>query len=111
MVDDENLVLQVLGHRLEHEGFTPTLIDDPTAALREIHAHPAKYRALVTDLNMPRMSGLELARWARAISPRLGIILHSSDTKRRSPHVDLVVPKLSGVSELIDGLAVLLARA
>ncbi|NUP13478.1 MAG: response regulator [Polyangiaceae bacterium] len=110
LVDDEDLALRVLGHRLEREGFNVTPVDDPIMALRKIHARPGRYRVVVTDLTMPKMSGIELARSVRAVSPATLVILHSSDTTSHPPYVDLVVPKFRGISQLIDGLAKLLER-
>ncbi|NUP13476.1 MAG: response regulator [Polyangiaceae bacterium] len=108
LVDDEGVALQVLGHGLEREGFNVTCVDDPATALRKIRARPGRYRVMVTDLNMPKMSGIQLARSVRASSPRTRIILHSSDPKQHPPYVDLVVAKSDCISELVDGLSKLL---
>lgn len=58
----------------------------PEALLLLNEAHP-EVRAVVTDLNMPRMSGLELIESIRrdARHSRLPIIVVSGDTDPRAP--------------------------
>lgn len=57
------------------------------AALRLLESPDAGVRAVVTDLNMPRMDGFEFIEWIRA-QPRLRglpIIVVSGDTDPRTP--------------------------
>lgn len=58
VVDDDRTWLVALTRLLEREGFAVTQAASATAALRTIK--DAKIDLIVSDLNMPRMDGLEL---------------------------------------------------
>ena len=49
----------------------------PREALAAFAARPDTFDALVTDMTMPGMTGLELASSVRALRPRLPIVLCS----------------------------------
>ena len=66
VVDDEPMVRDVVVKYLEHAGFETLEAQDGLAAQRLLEREmPA---AVVLDLMMPRMNGLELCRWIRARS-------------------------------------------
>jgi len=74
--DDEALVF--LARRLFGRlGYTVHGRTRPDAALEDLREDPTGFDLLVTDYNMPTMSGLEVAREAARIAPRLPIILAS----------------------------------
>ncbi len=66
VVDDEAMVCEVARTFLEELGYQITTCQSPERALEEFTAAPAKYGALLTDLNMPHLNGLELIRRIRA---------------------------------------------
>lgn len=81
---------------------------DPCEALDRMSAAPADLELLVTDLNMPGMSGLELARRVRAVAPHAKVLLTTGsglavpDARTlRSHGVDFFLPKPFGVLELM----------
>jgi DNA-binding NtrC family response regulator len=53
-------------------GFT-----DPHLALRAIRSAPDRFKALVTDLTMPHLTGLQLLEEARKVSPGLPAVIIS----------------------------------
>jgi CheY-like chemotaxis protein len=72
VVDDDEEILQIWRRLLETEkDCICTLTDDPLAALREIETQGAD--VLITDLVMPTLSGFQLAKLARALSPDLQV--------------------------------------
>jgi CheY-like chemotaxis protein len=74
--DEEGLVF--LGTRLlERLGYVVTGHTDALKALEEFRAHPRKFHAVVTDMAMPGMSGLEFARELLATRPDIPIIMTS----------------------------------
>lgn len=66
VVDDEAMVCEVARTFLEELGYQITTCQNPERALEEFTAAPAKFGALLTDLNMPHFNGLELIRRIRA---------------------------------------------
>lgn len=63
VVDDSKMMLKLLTNKLTASGFMPITFDKPEDALREIlNRRP---NLIITDLNMPKISGLELSRVVR----------------------------------------------
>jgi len=74
--DEEGLVF--LGKRLlERLGYVVTGHTDALKALEEFRANPHNFQAVVTDMAMPGMSGLEFARELLATRPDVPIIMTS----------------------------------
>jgi signal transduction histidine kinase/DNA-binding response OmpR family regulator len=77
LVDDEAALQRVHRQMLARLGHAPSTFDDPRAALDALRADPCAYDVVVTDLNMPGMNGLELAREVRRLRPSLPVLLIS----------------------------------
>ena len=77
VVDDEPTLLRVVGEMLSRLGFGVKTATDGFAALEILRADPLGIDAIVTDLRMPGMSGLELATAARRLRSDLAIVLCS----------------------------------
>lgn len=73
VVDDESVSLGFLEGCLQREGHPVRSFSDPGAALEAMRTRPPQ--VLVTDLLMPELSGVDLAREARALDPDVGIVL------------------------------------
>ena len=73
VVDDEPQIRELLQTVLVREGYRVTVRSEAAAALRDVHE--SAVAILITDLKMPRMSGLELLQAAKAVQPDLGSIL------------------------------------
>jgi two-component system response regulator AtoC len=58
VVDDEELIRWSLGKFLETAGFTVDIAMNGKEALQRIEEH--RYDVIVTDLNMPEVSGMEM---------------------------------------------------
>src|SRR5437868_15083557 len=66
VVDDEPIVRDVVAKYLENAGFDTVQAEDGLAAQELLEQKMPT--AIVLDLMMPRMDGLELCRWIRARS-------------------------------------------
>lgn len=66
VVDDEQIVREVIVRYLVHAGFTTLEASDGIEAREQMKSGMPS--AVVLDLMMPRMDGLELCRWIRARS-------------------------------------------
>lgn len=77
LLDDEPTLLQVLRRSLTRLGFAPTAFTRADEAIAALQANPAAFDAVLTDHNMPVMSGLEFAAATRTIRRDLPIVLAS----------------------------------
>lgn len=75
IVDDEPAILESLFQVLTEMGYSVRSAEDGFSALREIHNEVPEL--LITDLNMPRMSGFELLSVVRRRFPTIRTIAMS----------------------------------
>ncbi|ADH85578.1 hybrid sensor histidine kinase/response regulator [Desulfurivibrio alkaliphilus] len=75
LVDDELPVVQAFAPNLEKLGYRVDTTTNSEEALAMIRRSPKAYDLLITDYNMPRLNGLELARQVKQTVPQLPIIL------------------------------------
>ena len=84
LVDDSTVMLMSLRQTLEMEGYKVETAADGQEALDKIKSG-FKPDLMITDINMPRMNGLELIREVRAIlrfTPILALTTESQGQKR-----------------------------
>jgi two-component system, cell cycle sensor histidine kinase and response regulator CckA len=74
--DDETLVFLVR-RMLERRGYRVTALTDQRQALEAVRRDPQGFDLLLTDYNMPGMSGLEVARAVHALNPALPVAVAS----------------------------------
>lgn len=82
VVDDDHDVLFFVRLVLENEGFAVACATSGEQAMETLAA--GDYALMLTDLNMPGMDGIELARRARQLRPDLTVIM---GTGQASPEV------------------------
>ncbi|MFZ5585437.1 MAG: PAS domain-containing hybrid sensor histidine kinase/response regulator [Thermodesulfobacteriota bacterium] len=75
LVDDESALVDIAGRLLTSLGYAVSSRSNSTLALDDFRAAPLAFDLLITDYNMPGMSGLELARRIQAVRPGLPVIL------------------------------------
>ena len=75
LVDDEEMIVNTEKQLLEILGYTVTPVSDTRDALRMFQTQPDLYDLLITDMSMPHMTGVELARELLRTKPALPIIL------------------------------------
>jgi len=76
IADDEESIRHVLTELLSGRGYEVRAVADGDEAARELAARD--YDALVTDVRMPRLNGLDLIRAAQSTSPETTIIVMSA---------------------------------
>ena len=73
VVDDKQMMRDSVGSTLQRAGFTVVVAADGDTALRMVAKH--KPVAVVTDLKMPRMTGIELQDRLRQVDATLPVVL------------------------------------
>lgn len=76
IVEDDRLLRHLAVEMLCDEGFAAIGVESGSEALERL-ASSSDIALLVTDINMPGMSGLELARLAQQRFPRVRLLLIS----------------------------------
>jgi len=77
LVDDEKELTQVGSQMLERLGYAVYATTSPREALKLFKQDAASFRLIITDLTMPQMTGIQLARQVKRIDPGIPIILCS----------------------------------
>jgi CheY-like chemotaxis protein len=78
VVDDDPKVLALAVDILEMARYTVLSTADPRHALRLVRTHAEPLHLLLTDIEMPFMTGLQLATEVQALRPEVKIILMSA---------------------------------
>ncbi len=76
-VDDDEDLVELLTLGLGDLGYRVTAFSDPSKAIAAFRSTPGAFDAVVSDLSMPRTSGLDLARQVLEVRPGTPIVLMS----------------------------------
>src|SRR5438477_4038233 len=79
VVDDEPMVGDVVQAILKMGGYDSVFFETPTAAFKAINEANPKPTLLLTDFQMPQMTGRELIQLCKKVHPRLKTILYSDN--------------------------------
>jgi PAS domain S-box-containing protein len=96
-IDDEQAIVIMVKELLERKGYCVSGYTDQNEALAAARAEPGRFDLVVTDYNMPGMSGLEVARALREIRADLPILMASGNITQE---IRVEAPE-AGVNELI----------
>jgi two-component system, cell cycle sensor histidine kinase and response regulator CckA len=113
-VDDDEALVSLVKRLLERRGYRVSAHDDQLDALATISADPSGIDLLLTDYNMPGMSGLDLAREARAIRADLpvgiasGFIDETLSAEAAGAGVRSLIFKATSVDEFCAAIEALL---
>jgi PAS domain S-box-containing protein len=77
LVDDEEQILIMVKQLMERFGYTVTAIKSSTEALMLFSASPGDFDLVITDMTMPKMSGVDLAYEMMKIRKDIPVILYS----------------------------------
>lgn len=107
-VDDEDSMVFLMGRWLSRLGYKVTGCMMPERALDTFRAAPHDFDLVLSDLSMPEMSGIELARELLRIRPDMPILIASgyvatedNEEVRRLGLPDLLL-KPTGIEELAE---------
>jgi CheY-like chemotaxis protein len=80
-IDDEPLLGRSTRRVLERAGYRVTVFTDPREALEHFAGAPDAFDLVITDMNMPNLSGLDVARAVRAHRMHVPILLLSGNVE------------------------------
>lgn len=109
-VDDEPVMREVLGLLLRRNGYDVQTSVDGLAALRLLEQDGTTWDVIITDNQIPGLTGIEMVERLRANGYNGRIIVYSSSIGgdstelRESLRIDAIVTKGGPVSELLGAL-------
>ena len=111
IVDDDRAIRTLVESSLERNGYTTLSADSGDAALRVFEDHRTEIALLLTDVTMPGIDGVELARRVHQIDPRLPVLVMSTHSGRPGelnefpflPKPFIVADLLSRVGAVLQG--------
>jgi len=115
-VDDDKGLLSLIERLLRKRGYRVSGYVEADAALAELRANPDRYDLVLTDYNMPRVSGFDVARAVRDLRPDLpvaitsGYITEAMRSDAQAAGVRALIFKPDIVEELCDEVSRVLAE-
>jgi DNA-binding NtrC family response regulator len=106
VVDDEPSIRKLLTAVLGHSGYEVESAEDGAVAWEALQAKP--YDLLITDQNMPKVSGIELIKNVRSASMALPVVMVAGivpvDELAQNPslHLSATLSKPFALSDLLD---------
>ena len=110
VVDDDSDIAHVLKEGLQKNRFLVSAFTNPEAALKNFQSNSEDYCLVLSDIRMPGMSGIRLARRVKEINPNVKVVLMTSFEIRDnefskvfpSTQVDGFVQKPVGIKNLTN---------
>jgi DNA-binding NtrC family response regulator len=76
-VDDDEVMAVMVQGLLQRLGYRATYMLEADAAIESIEREPGNFDLVVTDFNMPNVSGLDLVRALARVRPDLPVVISS----------------------------------
>jgi DNA-binding NtrC family response regulator len=110
VVDDDCDIAHVLKQDLQKNRFLVSAFTSPEHALQSFKSNSKAYCLMLSDIRMPALSGIQLARKVKEINPDVKVVLMTSFEIRDnefskvfpSMHVDGFVQKPIGINDLTN---------
>jgi len=112
-LDDDEPMVEMIKEVLEHHGHFVSGFTSSAQAIETFRADPDAFDVVLTDFNMPGMSGLDVAAEIRRIKPAALIVLTSGDitekltTKAREAGIEHLMRKPNTIRELCTAIEAL----
>jgi DNA-binding NtrC family response regulator len=78
VVDDDSDIAYVLKQGLIKNRFSVSAFTNPKEALQHFQSNSEDYHLMLSDIRMPDMSGIRLARKVKEINPKVKVVLMTS---------------------------------
>jgi len=116
-IDDEERLANALKRLLTILGYRCTVYSDPAIAVNAFRANPQQFDAVIADVTMRGLSGIDVAKELRAIRPQIPLALTSGRTSQEtldlaaSLGLNVWLSKPATVDKLCHTLDVLLQKS
>jgi PAS domain S-box-containing protein len=113
-IDDERALGSAMERILVLLGYRCTIYTDPHVALDALRSNPSQFDAVISDVIMPKLSGIDIAREISAISPSVPVVLTSGridqdmETLADRKNVKAWLSKPATLEEIGSALAIML---
>ncbi|MBU4264387.1 MAG: PAS domain S-box protein [Proteobacteria bacterium] len=97
VIDDEEPITKLLNRALGDLGYQVTAFNDAEKAIRHFQKQPEIFDLVITDMNMPKVQGTELARVFLAVRGDIPIILCTGYTEEIDPETANII----GIREVL----------
>ena len=110
LAEDEEIIAEIITQVLQSIGIDVTHACNGSVAWERLAAEPGAFAAIILDLNMPGMAGLEFLRRARNLGYRRPVVVTSGrvgDDERRELHdleANTILQKPFSVEKLLSSL-------
>ena len=117
VVDDEAPIVELLAAVLKTSGYSVDVSTDSTEALAMISENPQSYDLLLTDLNMPHISGVELIQELRGGGFTGKIVMHSGslqgdeESLMKTMGVDAILHKPAAMASILSIVRMVMAQS
>jgi DNA-binding NtrC family response regulator len=119
IVDDDPDIVQVLKLGLLKNGFLVDGFTNPEEALQSFKSNANNFRVVVSDVRMPELSGIQLARKLKEVNPGVKVVLMTAFEIRDnefskvfpSTSIDGFVQKPIGIRELTNKILSIIAES
>jgi two-component system cell cycle sensor histidine kinase/response regulator CckA len=119
IVDDDPDIVQVLKMGLLKNGFLVEAFTNPDYALQSFKSNAESYCLVLSDMRMPGLSGMQLARKVKEVNPNVKVVLMTAFEIRDyefskvfpSTSVDGFVQKPIGIRDLTNKILSLVEQS
>ncbi len=118
IVDDDPDIAHILKQGLLKNRFLVSAFTNPEEALQEFESNSKDYSLILSDIRMPALSGIQLARKVKEINPDIKVVLMTSfEIKDNefskvfpSMHVDGFVQKPISMNDLTNKILSIIGK-
>lgn len=116
LVDDEIFIREMGSDVLSLLGCVTTVASDGRKAWDMFRVKPSAFDIIITDYNMPEMTGIDLAAKVMNIKPNLPIIISTgfasgfTDKQAENLGISCILPKPYTIQELKDAIVEAMAQ-